>query len=265
MAVDDGVALHYADGQLRLIVSSRPAALAWIRRQAATGAIIIGVCAGAKVVGAAGMLDGRRATTHWYYLRELRRKNPAAVYVADRRLVIDRGVATTTGISASMPMSLTLVEAIAGRARAQAVADGLGLTRWDARHDSGAFVLTRPFVLTVLGNVLTFWKRDELGIELTSGIDEVSLALSADAWSRTYRSHAVTFSRDGAVVQSRNRIPILPDRVARTWPADRRLPAVGRLKPAEALDEALAAVRARYGNRTAGMVAMQLEYSQREE
>ena len=82
-----------------------PAALNWIRSQAAKGATIIGVCAGAKVVGAAGLLDGRRATTHWYYLPEFRRKNPKALYVPDRRLVIDRGVATTTGITASMPMS----------------------------------------------------------------------------------------------------------------------------------------------------------------
>jgi len=40
-----------------------PSALAWIRSQAAKGATIIGVCAGAKVVGATGLLDGKRATT----------------------------------------------------------------------------------------------------------------------------------------------------------------------------------------------------------
>jgi putative intracellular protease/amidase len=45
-----------------------PAALAWIKTQAAKGAVIIGVCAGAKVVAAAGLLDGKRGTTHWYYL-----------------------------------------------------------------------------------------------------------------------------------------------------------------------------------------------------
>jgi putative intracellular protease/amidase len=58
-----------------------PAVMQWLRRQAAKGSIIIGVCAGAKVVAAAGLLDGKQATTHWYYLDELREKHPAIRYV----------------------------------------------------------------------------------------------------------------------------------------------------------------------------------------
>ena len=46
-----------------------PAALAWLRSQATKGAMIVGICAGAKVVGEAGLLDGKRATTHWYSSR----------------------------------------------------------------------------------------------------------------------------------------------------------------------------------------------------
>ena len=172
-----------------------PVALQWIKSQAAKGAVIIGVCAGAKVVGNTGLLDGKRATTHWYSLKELRDRHPAIHYVADRRLVVDRGVATTTGITASMPMSLTLIEAIAGRDKAEAVGRDLGLATWDARHDSGAFQFTRPFALTVMGNTLAFWNKEQLGIELAPGVDEVSLALVADAWSRTYRSRAVTLCR----------------------------------------------------------------------
>ena len=240
------------------------AALTWIRSQAAAGAIVIGVCAGAKVVGEAGLLDGRRATTHWYYVRELRKENPAVTYTPDRRLVLDRGVMTTTGITASMPMSLTLIEAIAGRDRALAVAHNLGLTKWDARHDSGAFTLTRPFALTVLGNVLAFWNREDLGIEVSSGIDEVSLALVADAWSRTYRSRAVTFAGTPGTIVSRNGLRIIPDRESTTWPAERLLPAIGSQPPARALAGTLEQIRGRYGSRTARIVAMQLEYPEQE-
>ncbi len=51
-----------------------PAALQWIRSQAAKGAIVIGVCVGAKVIGDAGLLDSKRAT--WYSVKELRGKHP---------------------------------------------------------------------------------------------------------------------------------------------------------------------------------------------
>ncbi len=257
---------RYPDGADYVIVPAMsrdddPAALAWIRSQAAKGATVIGVCAGAKVVAAAGLLEGRRATTHWFYLDDLRSLSPGAVYVPDRRLVVDERVATTTGISASMPMMLTLIEAIAGRAKAESVARDLGADTWDARHDSEAFTLTRPFAITVMGNALAFWNREELGIELAPGMDEVTLALVADAWSRTYRSRAVTFAPAGSAVVTRNGASIVPDRSAGERPA--RLLVLDGQTPADALDEALATIGRRYGAGTASVVAMQLEYPMR--
>lgn len=239
-----------------------PAALAWIRAQASKGSIIVGVCAGAKVVADAGLLDGRRGTTHWYYLDEMLGRHPSIDYVRDRRMVVDRGVATTTGITASMPMALTLLEAIAGRAKAEAVAHEVGLDGWDARHASSEFRFSRPFAKTVLANVMTFWKRETFGIELRPGIDEVSLALVADAWSRTYRSRALTFSASADPVESRNGVRIRPDRVESEWPGDTRITTTDRL-PAHALDETLHAIAARYGSPTMKVVMMQLEYPAR--
>jgi transcriptional regulator GlxA family with amidase domain len=236
------------------------AVLRWINQQAAKGATIIGVCAGAKVLGNAGLLDGRRATTHWYSVKQLRKRHPTMHYVADRRLVVDRGVATTTGITASISISLTLIEAIAGTAKARAVANDLGAAQWDARHYSKAFTLTRPFALSVLGNTLTFWNHEQLGILLTPGIDEVSLALVADAWSRTYRSRAVTFASIGGAQETRNGISVLPDRIAHSWPAEDLIPGIGAQQPVGVLDQALQGIAQRYGTRTANFVAVQLEY-----
>ncbi len=236
-----------------------PAVLAWLRSQAEKGARIIGVCAGAKVVGAAGLLDGKRATTHWYYLSELLDRNPTIHYVADRRMVGDGSVTTTTGISASMPMMLTLIEAIAGRTRAETVARGIGFDQWNARHASAPFKLTRPFATTVLANRLGFWNREEIGVRLDPGVDEVTLALIADAWSRTYRSSAVTYAASNSVATA-NGIRLLPDRNA-TDGAGQGFGAdfLDHL-PVAALDRTLEAIAARYGEATADVVAMQLEY-----
>ena len=244
-------ALHHDDD---------PASIAWIKSQASKGAIIIGICSGARVLGNAGLLDGRRATTHWYDLAKLRKRHPTMQYVADRRYVVDRGVATTTGVSASIPMSLTLIEAIAGRRRATEVARDLGIEHWNAQHDSGAFRMNRDFALAAAGNTLAFWGHEKLGITIEPGVDEVALALMADAWSRTYRSHAVTISANDKSVKTRGGISVVPDRVAAKSGTKAVLPIIGKEFPARALDSALAGIRARYGRQTSNFVALQLEY-----
>jgi putative intracellular protease/amidase len=259
---------RHADGADYVIVPAMsrdddPVALQWIKDQAARGAIVIGVCAGAKVVAEAALLDDKRGTTHWFYLKELREKHPSIQYVPNRRFVVDQRVVTTTGITASIPMSLTLIEAIAGRDKADAVARDLGLDHWDARHASDAFKFTRPFALTVMGNRLAFWNRERLGMEISPGIDEVSLALAADAWSRTYRSRAVTFAESPGVITTRSGIRIVPDEAGR--PKEDVVSAFGDRAPARALDETLAGIESRYGARTRYVVAMQLEYPQQTE
>lgn len=238
-----------------------PAVMAWLKEQSAKGSIVIGVCAGAKVVAAAGLLAGRRGTTHWYSVDELLRENPGITHVPDRRFVVDRGVVTTTGITASIPMALTLIEAIAGRGKAEAVAAGIGFAHWDVGHDSAAFRLTRPFATTVLSNVLRFWQREEFDLALEPGFDAVSLALVADAWSRTYRSQVKTSAPRKAVMPDRDGIRILPDRAGpATAGAAMAVAAPGMAAPALALDRALEQIAIRYGAATAQVVAMQLEY-----
>jgi hypothetical protein len=131
---------------------------------------------------------------------------------------------------------------------------------WDARHDSRAFQFTRPFALTAIGNAIAVWNREQLGMELTPGVDEVSLALVTDAWSRTHRSRAVTFSRTDSPIETRNGIRVVPDQLAARWPAERLLPAIENQQSASALNQALREIAVRYGTPTADFVAMQLEY-----
>lgn len=236
-----------------------PAIMAWLAEQAGKGSTVIGVCAGAKVVAAAGLLENRRGTTHWFFLDALRRENPTMTYVPDRRIVVDGNVVTTTGISASIPMALTLVEAIAGRPRAEAVAAEIGFENWNAAHDSAAFSLTRPFATTVMANLAAFWQREEHSLALEPQFDAVSLAIAADAWSRTYRSRALTVAPNADAVTDREGIRILPDRVSSTNAPTATL-APGSTTPASALEGTLEEISSRYGPATAYVVAMQLEY-----
>lgn len=239
-----------------------PAAMRWIKDQAAKGATVIGVCAGAKVVAEAGLLDNKRGTTHWFYLKEQRKKHPSMQYVPNRRFVVDQRVVTTTGITAAMPMSLTLIEAIAGREKAEAVARDLGVDRWDAHHASDAFKFTRSFAVTVMSNKLAFWNREKLGIELRPGVDEVALGLVADAWSRTYRSRAVTLGESSAAIRTRSGIRVVPDQAGNDWPKEDLVATLAERSPVQALNATLSSIESRYGASTRNVVAMQLEYPQ---
>ena len=237
-----------------------PAVMAWLKAQAHKGSMVIGVCAGAKVVAAAGLLADRRATTHWFYKSELLKRDPTITPVADRRFVVDGPVATTTGISAAIPFALTLIEAIAGPEKAASTAASLGLAEWDAAHDSNAFGLKREFVTTVMGNVTAFWQRETFAIPLEAGFDAVSVALVADAWSRTYRSRALTLGGSPGPIVDFTGIRIVPDRSGTAGAGIQPIAIPASAPPAAVLDATLASIGERYGDATENVVAMQLEY-----
>ena len=230
------------------------AALAWIKAQAGKGATIVGICAGALVLAEAGVLRDRRATTHWFWIDTLGSIDPTIAYVRDRRYVADRGVVTTTGVSASLPVSLALVEAIAGRERAQAVAREIGAPDWDAAHASGAFQLTRRDAWTFVSNTLGVWRHETVGIPIADGVDEVTLALVADAYANTYATHVVALAR--APVASAHGIRFLPTTVR----ADVTLAPIAGGPPVAAFDQAFAAIAARYGEASASFARLSLEY-----
>ena len=94
---------------------------AWLRALAERGALVTSVCTGALVLGAAGMLDGRRATTHWGALDELKALG-SEIEVAGHERFIDEGpVVTAAGISAGIDMALHLVARLHSRERAAEV------------------------------------------------------------------------------------------------------------------------------------------------
>jgi transcriptional regulator GlxA family with amidase domain len=100
-----------------------PAALvAWVRRAAKAGAEICSVCTGTFVLGEAGVLDGRRCTTHWKRVRELQRRFPRATVVGDRLFVEDGPVTSSAGIASGIDMALALLARDGGPVLASSVA-----------------------------------------------------------------------------------------------------------------------------------------------
>src|SRR5690606_33814974 len=71
---------------------------------------VASVCTGAFVLAAAGLLDGRRATTHWRHAAELQRRYPAVRVDSDKIYLRDGGVWTSAGITAGIDLALAMVE-----------------------------------------------------------------------------------------------------------------------------------------------------------
>jgi hypothetical protein len=234
-----------------------PQITGWLGQQSEKGARIIGVCAGALVLGNAGLLDGRHFSGHWYYRTKLLKRHPDAIYAPHQRYLIDRGIATTTGITASVPTMLALVEAIAGRERAQALAGELGVDSWSPAHDSTPFHLNARRRWNFLLNKLAFWRHEQWGVDVRNGSDDIALAFATDAWSRTGRVSVSAVSPVGPVTL-RSGLVLLAQPAKENTP---RVPLTADLKPMQQLNRTLCEIARRYGASRREWVMLEMEYA----
>jgi len=102
-----------------------PRVLEWTRSAASRSRRVTSVCSGAFVLAAAGLLDGRRATTHWEWCDTLASMFPAVAVERDSIYVVDDNVYTSAGVTAGIDLALALVEEDLGAERARAVAQQL--------------------------------------------------------------------------------------------------------------------------------------------
>ncbi len=99
-----------------------PALVAWLRERASRARRVASVCTGAKLLAAAGLLDGRRATTHWSFCDDLARRYPAVRVEPDPIFVRDGDVWTSAGVTSGIDLALAMLEEDLGRTLALAVA-----------------------------------------------------------------------------------------------------------------------------------------------
>jgi transcriptional regulator GlxA family with amidase domain len=93
--------------------------LDWVRRAHQTASWTASVCSGSVILAAAGLLDGRRATSHWMALPAL--KALGAIPVGDERIVHEGDIVTSAGVSAGIDLAMWLAGQIAGEGRAKTI------------------------------------------------------------------------------------------------------------------------------------------------
>jgi transcriptional regulator GlxA family with amidase domain len=99
-----------------------PVVLNWLRQQRTATELTTSVCTGAFLLGAAGLLDGLRATSHWSTIDRLREFVPATSVLDDVRVVDEGEIITSAGVSAGIDMALHVVRRLHGDAVATATA-----------------------------------------------------------------------------------------------------------------------------------------------
>ncbi|TGL40386.1 DJ-1/PfpI family protein [Leptospira perdikensis] len=234
----------------------------WIQNQSKNGATIVGICDGVWTLGHAGLLNNKKATGHWYSKESLKNTFPNTEWIKNKRYVQDQNIITTTGVTASIPISVALIESIAGNKKAEEMAKSLGIQSWDPTHNTEEFNLDWKQYLTAAKNLTFVWNHETIGIPLYHGIDEISLALVADSYSRTYRSKTKLISTNLQPITSNSGIRFLSEIKEENRKETNLILEIPKVKKANPLlEETLGQIQNRYGMGTMRFVATQLEFS----
>jgi transcriptional regulator GlxA family with amidase domain len=163
----------------------RVAALAQKARRVAS------VCTGAYVLAAAGLLDGRRATTHWAFCADLQRRHPSVAVERDPIFVVDGPLRTSAGVTAGMDLALALVEEDLGPRVALEVARRLVLfvKRPGGQAQFSAQLAAQSAARAPLRD-LQAWMTDHLDQDLSVPALAARACMSERTFARAFKAEA---------------------------------------------------------------------------
>jgi putative intracellular protease/amidase len=173
----------------------------WIARRADRGAHLLGVCNGSRLLAATGLLDGRRATSHWSSIRGLERSRPQVDWVRGQRYVQDGTLTTTTaGVTSGVFGALRLVEQLAGAGEAQRVGQELAYPGWSL-HGPTEIRAQRwaPGDLAFLLAVVFPWLRPTVGVGLVEGVGELEVAAPFEVYASSFAARTVPIAAQATV------------------------------------------------------------------
>lgn len=196
--VDSGVAaapMWWSFPPLAIPQANRGARCASGSPGSTTRCPVFGVCGGSRVPAAAGVLDGRRATSHWSRLEALRQSNPEVDWIGGRRYVQDGSVTTTAGVTSGIPGALKVVEDLAGSDEAQRIGGSINYPGWSL--DAPTTIPEQRHTLRDLPVALRLalpWKQPTVGVALTDRVGEIDLAAAFEACSTSYAARPVAIA-----------------------------------------------------------------------
>ena len=172
----------------------------WIIRRVDRGAHLLGVCNGSRLLAATGLLDGRRATSHWSSIRGLQRSRPLVDWVRGQRYIQDGNLTTTAGVTSGVFGALRLVEQLAGAAEAQRVGQELAYPGWSL-HGPTEIRAQRwaPGDLAYLLAVVFPWLRPTVGVGLVQGVGELEVAAPFEVYASSFAARTVPIAAEATI------------------------------------------------------------------
>jgi transcriptional regulator GlxA family with amidase domain len=168
---------------------SAPQMLEWLRTVCPTVRRYGSVCTGAFVLAEAGLLDGQRATTHWYYCERLAREYPNVVVDSEPVYIRSGALSTAAGVTSGMDLALSMVEEDAGIDIAMRVARAMVMyvrrPGWQSQFSSA---LALQGSSRVSFRDLPFWLVENLGSQLSVAELAHQVAMSPRNFSRQFVS-----------------------------------------------------------------------------
>lgn len=236
--------------------TSNKALVEWIRSQGEKGGTVVSICLGAMAVASTGLMDGHRATSYFPNFEQRTRLFPKVKWEKNIRYVSDQKIVSSAGISASIPVSIALVEAIAGYQKASSLAKDLGVKEWGTEHNSEVFESHDGQDVLGAGS----GKQESTGIHVEKGDDEIAIAIVADALRMTGRTSVKILAGTEEPVTLSGGIRIIPNNVANEAELSRTLPAFREEKAARIIDTTLENIAHWYGLEYAYSVGRIMEY-----
>lgn len=182
----------------------------WLRQQAGDGALVVGVCSGARVLASAGLLDGREATSHWARIDDFAAPYPEVTWVRGTRYVEDGDVITTGGILSAVDGTLRAIERLVDADTARRAAEAVGW-RFYSPGAPAALPVSRLGPDAVILPLNAAYRRARVGVVLGDGVGELELASVFDTYNgQSLAARTVALSVDGDAVVSRHGLVFVP-------------------------------------------------------
>ncbi len=203
----------------------------WLRRRWTASNTLVTICGGSWVAAAAGVLEGREATSHRNVLRLVEDGHPEVAWTSGVRYVDDGNLISSAGITSGIDAVLHFLAREHGESTARRVAREVGYPHLDYLEDP-AFDLPRGTSPTRLLN-MAFSSGPRVGLLLTDGASELHLAALTDTYPRSFISQLLPMAVERRYIETRHGLHLVPRWEIGDVPSLHRLILAGTPEPDE--------------------------------